>query len=330
MANMFALIAKAKQAAQEAQQTDAYKDSVAAKQAMGWDAGKNQELRSNISSAYDQAYQKAYKGLSMNPTIQRDQAKKLAAKAADKAKASAMQQWQSYAGQYKPNESQVAQATTERQLRDMGNQTMDLAFDRSEQDRAARDQYLQQQQTGFGALSDALKQYQDIASGRGPSVAGQRYAQSRDDIMRNQMSLASMGGAGGALAAGQASQQFANIAPQLAQGAAIARSQEQLGALGAQSQVAGQMLGQQLAGAQLMQQGELGYQGYGAGGMNFLQGQQQSLLDQDYRKRTLEQQYAIAKMEADMQKRQQNLGIFASIIGAAGGAGAAALGKPGG
>lgn len=325
MANMFALIAKAKQAAQAAQQTDSYKDAVAAKQAMGWDQGKNQELRSNIGSAYDQAYQKVYKGLSMNPQIQREQAKKLAAQAGDKAKASAMQQWQQYAGKYDPSQSQLAQATQERTLRDAGNAALLEQNTRSEQDRATRDMYLKRQDEGFGALSSALKQYQDISQ-NGSGLVDQQYRQSRDDAMRNAMSLASMGGPGGALAANQAGQQFANLQPQLAQGAATARTQEQLGALGAQSGIAGQMLGQQLGAAQLAQQGELGYQGYGQGSMNFLQNQQQSLLDQDYRNRTLEQQYAIAKMEADLQKRQQNLGILGSLISAGGAAGSAAVG----
>ena len=178
---------------------------------------------------------------------------------------------------------------------------------RSAQDRAMRDMYLKQQQAGFTAMQGSLDQFGRIASGQ-DSAAQRQYQQSRDDALRNALSLSSTGGPGGALATNQAMQQYANIQPQLAQGAATAMAQERLGAIGAGANVANAMLGRQQGAAGLLQGAELGYQGIGQQGLGFQQGQQQYLLDDVYRNRQLAQQMDIAKVQAGSERREQNIG----------------------
>lgn len=323
-------MAQAKAAQKQAVSTDAYKNQVAMKQSTGWDQSKNQELRDNMAGAYDSAYADAKKrmpfyGGASGHSLSEKQIEQAAIAAGNKARDSAIQKWQDYSGKFALSDAQKGFLTQTEQLQNQANALSGQQFANSDQDRAARDQMLARQEAGFGALNNVLGQYQDIAQ-NGSGLVQQQYAQSRDDALRNAMSLASMGGPGGALATSQAGQQFANIQPQLAQGAAMAGIQEKLGALGAQSNVANSMLGQQLGTANLLQNSELGYQGYGQNTMGFLQDQQNTLLDSDYRNRALSQEMSIAEMQAELQKRQQNIGLLGGIIGAAGSAGAAAVG----
>jgi hypothetical protein len=112
-----------------------------------------------------------------------------------------------------------------------------------------------------------ISQLQQMANGQGPSLAVQQYKAANQDAMANQLAMSRGRGAG---AARNASVQMGQLGAGLAGGSAMARTREQMGAMGQlQNSLtsAGQMDFQRAAAnqqmyqnalAQMMQQGGIG------------------------------------------------------------------------
>lgn len=187
--------------------------------------------------------------------------------------------------------------------------------------------------SAVGDQNQAYNLMLNQAQGKGPSVADAQMNQGVAQAANNAMSMAAANRGGGGLALRDAMQAGASAAGQAAGSGAIARAQEQMGALSQLGSQTGQMANTQLGA----QQNVLGQQSANTAGLNAQLGINQSQLAANMAEDQARMQQGDIRGQLQQQQNMNNAHGFSNALGnigkigqAIGGIAGSVMGLPGG